>query len=78
MTIELIRGYPKVTRPFTQSPLECLIVEYNRNAKNTRENIDEIRRERNIKFLGAYTMKVNRKIVTNSVKEVIRIINTKE
>ena len=39
--IELIKDYPKAIRLFIQSLFEHLIVECDRNAKNTRENIDK-------------------------------------
>ena len=55
-----------------------LIIRCDTKVRQVRENINERIAITNIKFLGYYTMKVNRNIIINLVNQVVRIIDTQK
>ena len=55
-----------------------LIIRYNTKVRQIYKNINERIVTTNIKFLGNYTIKVNRNIITNSVNEAVWIIDAKK
>ena len=69
--LELVRDHQKFSGLFSQKLLNHLIQEYDIRSRNIRENINERNNIINIKFLGYFAVKINKKIIKNSVKEAI-------
>ena len=76
--IELVRGYPKVSGSFENCPLHHLIRWYDKKAGQVQNALHNRRNDTNIKFHSYYIMKVKDKVITNSMKEAIQIIDIKE
>ena len=74
---QLIKGHPKNSPTFEQRPLEYLIRECNQAAKEARMQVYRRINDMNIKYVGYYAIKINGSIMTNSIKETIRIVDTK-
>ena len=77
MNFKLVKGHSKQTLLFERRLLEYLIKRYDYNVKEIQINLYRKDNETNIKYVGYYTVKIKGKIITNSVKELIRIADGK-
>ena len=79
--IELVKvkkGGNKPKATYQQSPLDHLIYECNKKAREGRESLHTMQEDTNIRFLGTYALKKGQMIISRSVKEAIRIIDAQE
>ena len=70
---KLIRGHSPTIGPFLRNPLLWIIKECDIKAREMRQRCDERETATNIKFVGKCALQIKGKIVTNSIKEAIRI-----
>ena len=76
--IKLIKGYQKIINLFHENLMVHLIRKCDMKVKQIQETINERTMITNIKFLGYCRIIVNRMIVTNSIQEAVRIIDTEK
>ena len=72
---KLIRGHAPVRDKFTQNLLQYLMNGCDEETWKMKENCRTKERETNIKHVGKCSLEIKEKIVTNSVKEAMRIVD---
>ena len=70
---KLVRGHSPALGLFIRNPLRWIIKDCDEKAREIRERCDEKEIATNIKFVGKCALQIKGKIVTNSIKEAIRI-----
>ena len=73
----LVKGHEAPKRPFQVQPLQHLINECDAKARRARENINSYPSTTNIKYVGQYAITHDKRIVSRSIKEIIRTTDSK-
>ena len=63
---------------FDEEPLKYLLNKCNKDAKDSRDHVYRRSSKTNIKYVGYYAVQVKDNLASNSVKEMIRIIDAKK
>ena len=75
----LVRGHKVPKVPYQQCPLQCLIRECDYEARVCREeDLIDKQNVTNIRFYGFYAMKIGNRVVSKSVKEAMRNIDSEK
>ena len=76
--IKLMRGHEKGVVRYENEPVKWLIRQCDKEAEQAREEAMKQMRESNIKYYGRYSLMKDSIVQMRSVKEILRVIDSKE
>jgi len=78
VVLKLVRGHEEEIEQYQLQPLKHLIRECDMKAKKEREDVMNRDRDTNIKYYGSYALKKENVVLSRSIQESVRIIDSKK
>ena len=78
VVLQLMRGHEESIERYQTQPLKHLIRECDTNAKEERLNAMHRERDANVKYFGSYAIMKDRVVLSRSIQEIVRIIDSKK